>query len=72
LKRLPLLLTGGSSKLPDVAMYFQEELRVPTALWNPLENIDCSAVAKKFPANFLEEIGPYMGVALGLAMRDAA
>ncbi len=65
-----IILTGGSSKLPELQMYTQEVLRIPSRVWNPLEGIDCTAAAKNFPNNFLDEVGPYMGVALGLAMRS--
>ncbi|KAA0217779.1 type IV pilus assembly protein PilM [bacterium] len=63
-------LCGGTSKFPDIDEFFSSQLGVPAALWNPFARLDVSAVTKRFPANFLDEMGPSMAVALGLAMRS--
>lgn len=63
-------LCGGTSKFPDIDEFFSSQLGVPAALWNPFARLDVSAVTRRFPANFLDEMGPSMAVALGLAMRS--
>ncbi|GIK51194.1 MAG: type IV pilus assembly protein PilM [Planctomycetaceae bacterium] len=63
-------LCGGTSKFPDIDEFFSSQLGVPAALWNPFARLDVSAVTKRFPANFLDEMGPSMAIALGLAMRS--
>ena len=63
-------LCGGTAKFPDIDDFFSSQLGVPSALWNPFARLDVGAVTKKFPANFLDEMGPTMAVALGLAMRQ--
>ncbi|MEE9312411.1 MAG: type IV pilus assembly protein PilM [Planctomycetota bacterium] len=62
-------LCGGTSKFPDIQEFFAGQVGVPTELWNPFARIDVSGVSGKFPPNFLDEWGPLMAVATGLAMR---
>lgn len=64
-------ICGGTAKFPDVQEFFAAQLGVPTMLWNPFARIDVSGVANKYPPNFLDELGPMMAVATGLAMRPA-
>lgn len=63
-------LCGGTAKFPDVQDFFAGQLGVPTELWNPFARIDVGGVAGKYPPNFLDEMGPMMAVATGLAMRS--
>ncbi|MCC6572651.1 MAG: type IV pilus assembly protein PilM [Planctomycetes bacterium] len=63
-------LCGGTAKFPDIDDFFAGQLGVPTQLWNPFARIDVAGVAKRFPPNFLDELGPLMAVACGLAMRE--
>lgn len=63
-------LCGGTSKFPDIQEFFAGQVGVPTELWNPFSRIDVSGVSGKFPPNFLDEWGPLMAVATGLAMRQ--
>lgn len=63
-------LCGGTAKFPDVDEFFASQLGVPTQLWNPFARLDVQGVAGKFPPNFLDELGPLMAVATGLAMRQ--
>ena len=65
-------LCGGTAKFPDIDDFFAGQLGVPTQLWNPFARIDVAGVAKRFPPNFLDELGPLMAVATGLAMREIA
>lgn len=63
-------LCGGTAKFPDIDDFFAGQLGVPTQLWNPFARIDVASVARRFPPNFLDELGPLMAVATGLAMRE--
>ena len=63
-------LCGGTAKFPDIQEFFAGQLGVPTDLWNPFARLDVSGVSGKYPPNFLDELGPMMAVATGLAMRQ--
>ncbi len=63
-------LCGGTAKFPDIQEFFAGQLGVPTDLWNPFARIDVGGVAGKYPPNFLDELGPMMAIATGLAMRS--
>jgi len=63
-------LCGGTAKFPDVDEFFASQLGVPTQLWNPFARLDVGSVSGKFPPNFLDELGPLMAIATGLAMRQ--
>ncbi|MBK8206229.1 MAG: type IV pilus assembly protein PilM [Planctomycetes bacterium] len=63
-------LCGGTAKFPDIQEFFAGQLGVPTDLWNPFARIDVGGVSGKYPPNFLDELGPMMAVATGLAMRS--
>ncbi|MBX3458807.1 MAG: type IV pilus assembly protein PilM [Planctomycetes bacterium] len=62
-------LCGGTAKFPDIQDFFAGQLGVPTELWNPFARLDVGGAASKYPPNFLDEMGPGMAVATGLAMR---
>jgi type IV pilus assembly protein PilM len=62
-------ICGGTAKFPDVDEFFAGQLGLPCDLWNPFARIDVGPVQHKYPPNFLDELGPLMGVATGLAMR---
>ncbi len=64
-------ICGGTAKFPDVQEFLAGQLGAPTTLWNPFARIDVGGVANKYPPNFLDELGPMMAVAVGLAMRPA-
>ncbi|MBN2407198.1 MAG: type IV pilus assembly protein PilM [Elusimicrobia bacterium] len=55
-----ILVTGGTSNIPGIDTFFSEILGVKTEKWNPLENVEL--IQKK-------EVGAFMGIALGLAVR---
>lgn len=63
-------LCGGTAKFPDIDEFFASQLGVPAQLWNPFARLDVAGVAGKFPPNFLDELGPMMAIATGLAMRS--
>ncbi len=61
-----IILTGGSSNLPRVAEFLSETLNVNVYRGDPWARV----AYPKDLASVLEEIGPRMGVAIGLAMRE--
>lgn len=63
-------LCGGTAKFPDIEEFFASQLGVPTELWNPFARLDVSSVSGKYPPNYIDEMGPMMAVATGLAMRQ--
>jgi type IV pilus assembly protein PilM len=63
-------LCGGTAKFPDIDEFFGSQLGVPAQLWNPFARLDVSHVGGRFPPNFLDELGPMMAIATGLAMRE--
>jgi type IV pilus assembly protein PilM len=58
-----ILLCGGTSYLPGLESFIAEALGIHTERWNPLLNLD-------LPENSKKELGQFLGVALGLAVRD--
>jgi type IV pilus assembly protein PilM len=64
-------ICGGSAKFPDIDEFFAGQLGVPCELWNPFARLNVEGVRGKYPPNFLDELGPAMAVAAGLAMREA-
>ncbi|KAA3607134.1 MAG: hypothetical protein DWQ01_15635 [Planctomycetota bacterium] len=65
-----VLLTGGGAKAKGITEFFQERMRVPVSVWNPVEMVDLSALPPE-QADPLEEDGPAASVALGLALSAA-
>lgn len=61
-----IILTGGSSHLPRVPEYLADVLNINTYRGDPWARV----VYPKDLESVLEEIGPRMSVAIGLAMRD--
>lgn len=61
-----IILTGGSSHLPNVPEYLAEVLNMNVYRGDPWARV----VYPKDLETVLEEIGPRMSVAIGLAMRD--
>lgn len=57
-------ITGGTAKLRNLAPFLEAELGVPTRVVDPLRNV--RVVAKNYSEEYLEEIGPYFTVAVGL------
>jgi len=61
-----ILLTGGSSFLPSLAQYLTDSLQIKTFVSNAWARV---SYPKDLQAS-LEQIGPRMSVAIGLAMRE--
>lgn len=69
-KRLDnLYLCGGSSRIPGLAEFFQQELEVPVEIFNPLSILLYDQ--NQFDPQYLESIGPQMAVCTGLGLRQA-
>jgi len=63
-----VVLSGGGARLPGLVGYLGQHLEVPVEVANPLRAI--KADPKKFDPEYLEFVGPQMGVAVGLALRQ--
>jgi len=61
-----IVLSGGSSFLPNLASYFTELFNKPTIIGNPWEKVIYPEDLKPV----LNELGPRLAVAIGLAQRD--
>lgn len=59
-----IYFTGGGSKLHGLLKNVEETLQIPTALYQPLQKVDCS----QFDAKGLEEKFCFYGLAFGLAL----
>lgn len=62
-----LVLSGGSSKVPNTKEVLEEVTDIPVEILNPFRNISYNNL--NFDPDYLHDIGPKMGVALGLASR---
>lgn len=63
-----LILSGGSSKVPNTKEVLEELTEIPVELLNPFQNIIYNSMS--FDSEYLRDIGPKMGVVLGLASRS--
>ncbi len=59
-----IILSGGSALLPDLPEYLSKVLDKKVLIGNPWDRVSCQVDLKPL----LEEIGPRMSVAVGLAM----
>jgi type IV pilus assembly protein PilM len=57
-----ILLTGGSAKVKGLPEFIQEQLNIPTEIYDPFTNIE-------MPEKFKDKQDPQIALALGLAMR---
>ena len=63
-----VLLSGGGSKVAGFDKVFHERTGLDVELMNPLARM---APSRSFDASYLEDVGPSLGVGIGLAMRKA-
>ncbi|MGI9534942.1 MAG: pilus assembly protein PilM, partial [Thermodesulfobacteriota bacterium] len=61
-------LSGGSSKVPNTAETLQDVTDIDVELANPFKNITVSET--EFDPNYILDLAPKMGVAVGLALRS--
>src|SRR5579864_8505466 len=60
-----VVLTGGTAKLKNLGPFLSEELGLPVEIGNPFTTFRADA----FPPEYLNDVGPTMAVAVGLALR---
>ncbi len=66
-KMSKIYLSGGGSKVRDFDVILQQQLGIPVEMANPFNKVEYNE--KKFDLEYLREVGPIMGVAVGLASR---
>ncbi len=64
-----LLLCGGSVLLPGLDRLFAQRLNLPVRLFNPFVNFESE---KHIDQQYVDNIGPQMAIAAGLALRSVA
>jgi type IV pilus assembly protein PilM len=62
-----IYVTGGTSKIPSLAVAIERRARVPVEVWAPTEKL--SIDSKRVDAGLLGIHAPQLAVALGLALR---
>jgi type IV pilus assembly protein PilM len=62
-----IYLVGGGSQVSGLEKAFREKTDVPVEMLNPLTRM---APSKRFEPAYLDEIGPALGVGVGLALRS--
>ena len=62
-----IVLTGGGSLLRGVGRFFEDDLGIPVAFSNPMQNIPYIGDGD---IENLSKLVPFMGVAVGLALRQ--
>ena len=61
-----VLLAGGGSKVSGLEAAFQGKTNLPVERLNPLARVLPSS---RFDSEFLDDVGPALGVGVGLALR---
>ncbi len=62
-----LYVSGGCCKTPFLLDAIRERLNIPVEILDPFQTIICPE--NQFGSGYLKDIGPYVAVAVGLAMR---
>jgi len=62
-----IILSGGSSKVPNIVETLQDITDIDVEIANPFNNIAISDT--EFDPNYISDISPKMGVVVGLALR---
>jgi type IV pilus assembly protein PilM len=62
-----ILITGGSSKIPNLSKIIEDSVGLPTQLLAPFNSITCDPAI--FSQDYLNAIAPIAAVPLGLAIR---
>lgn len=64
-----ILLSGGTSKSEGILEAIREKIGIATERVNPFNNIEYNK--RRFDPSYIEDIAPFMAVAVGLALRKA-
>jgi type IV pilus assembly protein PilM len=62
-----ILISGGGSKLPNLAGYLSSRFEIPVEVLDPFRQIKVDA--RRFDPDYMREVVPEMAVAVGLALR---
>jgi type IV pilus assembly protein PilM len=62
-----MYISGGGSKLPNLAAYLSSRFEMPVEILNPFRQIKVDS--RKFDPDYLRDVTPEMAVAVGLALR---
>jgi type IV pilus assembly protein PilM len=65
-----VLLSGGSSKIPGLSKMIEDSIGLPTQLVNPFNSISYDPAV--FTPEYIESIGPFAAIPIGLALRAGA
>lgn len=63
-----IYVAGGTARIEGLVELLQEEFNIPVEIMNPFLRIQYNA--SKIDPNYINEIGPRMSVAVGLALRS--
>jgi hypothetical protein len=63
-----IVLIGGGTRMKNIDAYFTQQLGIPTTIGNPLARLPLRA--PKLAPDYIDQNGPALAVALGLAVRD--
>lgn len=63
-------LVGGGARLKNLDRFLEQQLGVPVEVANPFKYLDASAMIERFGEAYVNEIAPYMVIAVGLALRE--
>lgn len=65
-----IIISGGSAKIRGLDQFLSEKLNTPVEMFNPFRNISHSP--KEFDPEYLNDVAPIFGIAVGLALREEA
>lgn len=63
-----MVLYGGTARLPRLDRFISREVGIPVEVGNPVKHL--AGLPAQFSAQYVEEIGCLLPVAVGLAIRD--
>jgi len=64
-----IVLSGGCAQMSGLPEIIEEKTRIPVEIVDPFRQIECDG--KLIDEDYLREVGPSMGVGVGLALRTA-
>ena len=63
-----IYVAGGSARIEGLVDLLKEEFGIPVEIMNPFQRVEVNPT--KFPAEQIDNLGPRMSVAVGLALRS--